>query len=450
MTVSSLCNDMLLLAVFMLVGFFVRELVKPVQKLFLPASLIGGLVLLLLGPQMIGVVDVPASFSSLPSVMIDIVMAATVFGVTINKDKIGSYLDYSCATMTSYGMQLGVGVALGWLLKKFWPGLPQGWGVMGVFSFHGGHGTAAAAGAAFEKLGNDGNMAVGMVLSTLGLIVSMAVGMIMVNYGLRKGWGTYVKTPKKQPDYFYGGVLPEEKRTPSGHTVTTGISINHLALQVAWLLTALFIGRKLFGFLGTYIEFFAGLPSVLHGIFGGAILWKILKTTKLDKYVDLKTVKMASGFCLEITVFTAMATLNLDFVTTYMVPVLIYTLTLCALTVPIVFYLIYRFCKDEWFEKACMAFGAATGNSSTGLALVRAVDPDLQSSAGDTHGVYSALMSWKDIFVGLTPVWLMSGIGLTCGVGMAIMVGFTVVGFLFFDRRKGEGGKKCRKQQLPY
>lgn len=435
MTVKSLCNDVLLLSVFMLIGFFVREKVKPLQKLFLPSSLIGGLILLLVGPQVLGVMAVPDSFKSIPSVMIDIVMAATVFGVTINRKKIGSYLDYSCMTMTCYGMQMGVGVFLGWLLQKVWPGLPDGWGVMGVFAFHGGHGTAAAAGAAFEKIGNDGNMAVGMVLSTLGLIVAMLVGMMMVNYGIRKGWGTYVKDPKAQPDHFYGGVLPEEKRTATGHLVTTGISINHLSLQVAWLLTALFIGRKLFGFLGNYSEFFADLPSVLHGIFGGAILWQVLKMTKLDRYVDLKTVKMVSGFCLEVTVFTAMATLDMEFVSTYIVPVLIYTVILALISVPCIFGLARCFCREEWFEKACMAFGAATGNTSTGLALVRAVDPDSQSSAGDTHGVYSALMSWKDVFVGLTPMWLMSGIGLTCGVGVAIMVGFATCGFVFFGRK---------------
>ncbi len=436
MTVASLSNDMLFLALFMLIGFFVRELVKPVQKLFLPSSLIGGLVLLLLGPQAIGLVEVPKSFSSMPSVMIDVVMAATVFGVTINRKKMSSYLDYSCMTMTSYGMQMGVGVFLGALLMKFWPGLPNGWGIMGVFAFHGGHGTAAAAGAAFERLGNDGNMGVGMVLSTLGLIVAMMVGMAMVNYGIRKGWGTYVKEPQKQPAHFYGGVLPEEKRAPAGRTVTTGISINHLALQVSWLLLALFVGRMLFRFLGQYSHFFETMPSVLHGIFGGAILWQVLKMTKLEKYVDLKTIKMASGFCLEITVFTAMATLNLSFVSTYFVPVLIYTAVLTILTIPIIFILAKRFCRDEWFEKACMAFGAATGNTSTGLALVRAVDPNAQSSAGDTHGVYSALMSWKDVFVGLTPVWLASGITLTCGVGFAMMIGFAVVGFIFFGRRK--------------
>ena len=214
MTVASLCNDILVLAVFLLVGFFVRELCKPLQKLFLPSSLIGGLILLLLGQQILGVVEVPESFGSIPSVMIDIVMAATVFGVTINRKKLGSYLDYSCMTMTSYGMQLGLGVLLGWLLQKIWPGLPDGWGVMGVFSFHGGHGTAAAAGAAFEKLGIEGNMAVGMVLSTLGLIVAMLVGMIMVNFGIRRGWGTYVKEPKKQPDTSTAAFFPRKSVWP--------------------------------------------------------------------------------------------------------------------------------------------------------------------------------------------------------------------------------------------
>ena len=170
----------------MLAGFFIREIFKPVQKLFLPSSLIGGLLLLLLGHQAMGIIAVPESFHELPGVLIDIVMASLVFGVNFNREKISSYLDYSCVTMTSYGMQMCLGVGLGWILSKIWTGLPQGWGVMGVFSFHGGHGTAAATASAFQKLGVDGNMAVGMVLSTFGLIFAMVVGMAMVNYGSEK------------------------------------------------------------------------------------------------------------------------------------------------------------------------------------------------------------------------------------------------------------------------
>ena len=147
------------------------------------------------------------------------------------------------------------------------------------------------------------------------------------------------------------------------------------------------------------------MPSVLHGIFGGAILWYILKLTKLDKFVDLKTIKMAGGFCLEITVFTAMATLDLEFISTYIVPVLIYTAILSILTIPIIFGLARRFCRDEWFEKACMAFGAATGNTSTGLALVRSRGSGVSVQRRRyTRSIFRSYVL-EDVFVG----WLLCG-----------------------------------------
>lgn len=83
-----------------------------------------------------------------------------------------------------------------------------------------------------------------------------------------------------------------------------------------------------------------------------------------------------------------------------------------------------------------MAIGAATGNTSTGLALVRAIDPESKSSAGDNHGVYSTIMSWKDIFTGLTPMWLGSGIALTAGVGFGIMAVSLMLAYIFAEKRK--------------
>ena len=87
MTLRTIANAMMLLSVFMLIGFFVREKIKPIQKLFLPSSLIGGLILLFLGQQMLGVVTVPKELAKMPGVLIDVVMASLVFGVAFNKEK---------------------------------------------------------------------------------------------------------------------------------------------------------------------------------------------------------------------------------------------------------------------------------------------------------------------------------------------------------------------------
>ena len=305
MTVASLFSDMILIGVFMLAGFFVREIVKPIQKLFLPASLIGGLLALILGQQMLGLVEIPESFSKFSNVLIAPIMAALLFGVTINKKKVVGYMDYICVEQGIYGMQMAVGAALGALLAVLWPGLPKGWGTMGVFAFQGGHGNAGAAGQTYENLGIPENLSVGMVLATFGLIMAMLVGMVVVNIGVRKGWTKFVKDAQKQPDWYYGGVLPEEKRSSIGSTVTSSIGINHLALQGGWLLAAVYAGRLLIKAVGLVWPGVSVLPTVIQGILGGAIIWNLAKAVKLDRYIDVKTIKHVSGFLLEVVVLTA-------------------------------------------------------------------------------------------------------------------------------------------------
>lgn len=432
MTVAALFSDMTVIARFMLAGFFMREVIKPVQKLFLPSSLIGGLLALLLGQQVLGVAVIPESFSSFSSVLIAPIMAALLFGVTLTRKKLAGFLDYICVEQAIYGMQMCVGAGLGALLAVFWPGLPVGWGSMGVFAFQGGHGNAGAAGETYKSLGVPENMSVGMVLATFGLIIAMLVGMLMVNLGVRKGWAKYVKDPKKQPSWYYGGVLPQERKVSIGTSVTSSISINHLALQAAWLLTAVYVGRLVITAAGFFWEGVDVLPTVIQGILGGAIVWNLARLTKLDRLIDVKLIHQISGFLLEVVVLTAMATLDIELISTYIVPILIYTLVCSALTLLLAFGGCRLFCREEWFEKALMAFGVGIGNTATGLALVRAVDPDSQSGAPDSHGVYSAVMCWKEMFAGLVPVWMMSGLGMTMGVGGVICAVCLGVGAALF------------------
>lgn len=436
MTVASLFSDMIVIALFMLVGFFVREVVKPIQKLFLPSSLIGGLIALILGQQLLGVVEIPESFAKFSSVLIAPIMAALLFGVTITKKKMAGFLDYICVEQAIYGMQMCLGAGLGALLAVFWPGLPTGWGSMGVFAFQGGHGNAGAAGETFTSLGVPENMSVGMVLATFGLILAMLVGMVMVNIGVRKGWAKFVRDPQSQPSWYYGGILPEDKRASIGKTVTSSISINHLALQGAWLLVAVFAGRMLIQFVGLFWDGVSVLPSVIQGILGGAIVWNLARLLKLSNYIDVHLIHQLSGFLLEVVVLTAMATLDIELITTYIVPIFIYTMICCLVTLGIAFGGCRLFCRDEWFEKALMAFGVGTGNTATGLALVRAVDPDSESSAPDNHGVYSAVMCWKEMFAGLVPVWMMTGLGMTMGVGGIMCAICLAAGFILFVRPK--------------
>lgn len=88
---SAIVNDLAILLVFLLIGFALRELIKPLQKLFLPAGLIGGIVALLVGPQVLGWVNLPESWSGMASPMINIVLTCLMFGTALNKSKLRTY-----------------------------------------------------------------------------------------------------------------------------------------------------------------------------------------------------------------------------------------------------------------------------------------------------------------------------------------------------------------------
>ncbi len=436
MEVKAVYNDLIIIGLFLFAGFMIREHCRVLQKLFIPASLIGGVVALLLGPQVLDLVPIPKTFGKYPGSMVNIVMAAISFGISLNKKSATNMLDYTPFLHSIYSMQMWVGIVLGVVIEFGWPGLFKGWGSFGVFCFEGGHGNAAAAARVFANYGINEAMSVGMLLATFGLVLAMVVGMILANWGIRKGYASYVKEVAVQPAYFYGGPQPKEKQQPIGHSVTAGFNINHLALQFMWLAISISIGRVLVNGLGLVWKGASMMPGMVQGIVGSMILWPILQKIKLDRFVDLKIIKQISGFCLEIIILTATATLKLDFLATYIVPLVLFTGIMMVLTGGMIFFVGKRTLDYEWFEKCMMAFGVCMGNSATGMALVRAVDPDNVSVAPASHGLYNTIFCWKHAFPALIPIWIQTGYALPVGIGMVMCFGCLAVSFLYFGRHK--------------
>ena len=429
-------QDFVILGFFLVVGFVVRSVVKPFQRWFLPASVVGGVAALLLGQQVWGLVTIPKSFSGLPGTMMNIIMTCVVFGVTMSAKKVRSYLDYTFANILLYGLQMTIGLLLGEYLTSLWLDMPYGWGLLGVFSFFGSHGSAGAAGKVMEELGVKGALGIGMILSTIGMIVAMTAGMIVVNYGVRKGWATFVKEPTKQPDWFYGGPLPAEQRKPIGVETTSSIGVNALAFHLAILLVAFGFGSILFGQLAKLFPATSRLSSILYGMVGGLILWPVMCKLKWDVYVDKKIMNTISGFCLEILILAAVASLEIDLVTRFAVPILIFSSVLCGLTIVGCVWYFKKLHTEQWFEKCVMVIGTCTGSSASGFALVRAIDPHSQSSVAEAHGVYNALFWWNNFFTAIVPTVLVSSFWGAVGIGCAFFVLGLVLCLLVFARKR--------------
>jgi glutamate:Na+ symporter, ESS family len=437
MTLGSLLTDMQLLALFMVLGFILRELCRPLQKLYIPTSMIGGFIALICGSQVLSYFTTPKSWESLSGTLIGVVLTCIVYGINFDKSRARSYVDYTMVVIAVYGAQLFVGVPLGILMQKFWPSLPNGWGAMGVFCFWGGHGTAAAAGTQFEKLGVQGNLGMGMILSTIGLMAAVTIGIVMVNWGIRKGYAAYTSKPMDGvDDPSLRGVLPKELQKPIGLVKTSASGINALVFQFCMILMCIFVGSQLLAGAAKFIPFFAKVPALVHGMLGAAIIRLVMNKFNLTDFVDKGTVSTISGFTLDLVIISAVATISIKLVTTFLVPILIYSTVLIALTMWISIYFCRKFCTHEWFEKACCLFGMATGAVPTGLALVRCVDPETKSSAPDAQGIASTVFTpIYGTFPAFIPVLFMTSITSVIGIGAAITFIPLIVGYILFRKR---------------
>ena len=311
--------------------------------------------------------------------------------------------------------------------------MPQGWGLMGVYSFYGGHGAAGTVGNVFKGLGIEGNLDIGMLLSTVGVIAAMVVGMTVVNFGVRRGWATYVQEPQKQPSWFYHGTLPADEKKPIGMTTVSGNGINALALNFASLLFALWIGQGLLrNNLRPIFPVLKNVPSMLWGSLGAAILWTVLRMLKLEKFIDVKTISSINGCVLEMIILTAIATIKLSLLQTYFVPLMIYCVVVIGATLLLLYFLCRKFFDKEWFENMVMLFGRGTGVAANGLALVRTIDPDSKCDVGAADGVATAVYAPFSLLIGIWPMMLLAGnLWQAIGIGAAIFLVPVVLLFVF-------------------
>lgn len=433
---ATMVNDLTVLMVFLLLGFVIREIVKPLQKLFLPSALIGGAVALVLGPQVLGLIDIPESWSEMATPMINIVLTCTMFGTVLNKSKIKTYAGAINLVILTYFAQMIVGTLTGMGLSKIWPDLPYGWGVMTNFTYWGGHGAGASAGALFEELGVDGMVSMGLILATLGLIVAMLAGMVVVNYGIRKGYATNINKDASGKTVVDSGVVPADRQKSLGKATVSSDAINGLAMQLCLVLLSMWIGRLIFTNIAKLIPAASNIPELLYGIVGAAIVWFLMCKTHLNGYADKQAVDNISGVALEICICSATATLNLDLFASFLAPILIHMCVVIVLMVLLCVVLLHRWMKKDWFELAVMAFGQGHGSTPSGLALARCVDPDHKSVSWEAFGVaIGCITPFTSVFVAVWPVLAMQSLWIIVGIGGVMTLACILFGELVLRKR---------------
>ncbi|NLL36555.1 MAG: hypothetical protein GX256_03415 [Fretibacterium sp.] len=384
-------NALILFGLLLMAGVIVRQFVPVLQKILLPSSLIGGIIGLILGQQLLGWIEIPQSFSQITSYGMRIMMTCVPIGIGVSAKRIYQHLDFTLANMTTYGFQMVFGIWLGAWFCTMWPGLPEGWGLMGVAAYFGSHGSIPIVSEVLDPAGTTGALGMGMVMATLGVLYAMIPGMMMANYGARRGWATFTRDLAKQPSHYYRGALPDEERHPIGRMTVNPSNVSALAFQLAIIAVCYKFGELLFQYAISVFPPVRRISPMLYGLVGALLLWPIIVKLKLDRYVDKPTINQINNFVLEMIILGACATIQLDIVSKFFVPLFLHATVFCLASLVFTFAWFKIIGNPQWFEKALMVYGMTTGANPQGYALVRAVDPNNESCIFEAIGVYNAV-----------------------------------------------------------
>ena len=415
-----LLTDLGIISALILVGKFIRVKVKLIQQLFIPPSLIAGVLGLAFGPNGLGWLPLSGSMGTYAAVLIALVFGALPlsspkFSTKEIAGRVGLMWAYAQLGML---LQWGIMGIFGlFVMKLIWPDLNDAFGIMLSTGFYGGHGTAAAIGEAFNGLGWDEAASLGMTTATMGVIFAIIGGLVMIKWAAKNKQTAFIADFADLPNELRSGLIPEEKREPIGTTTTSAISIEPLTFHLALVLLVAFLGYSMsVGVKQLYPQL--ELPVFSCAFIVGLVLKKIFDATKVTNYICPNTTQRIGSMATDLLVAFGVASIKLGVVMKYAVPLVVLMLAGAVIVFAITFFFGRKLSKTYWFERTIFAWGWWTGTMAMGIALIRIVDPKLASKAMDDYALaYLPIAPVEILLITFVPIMFVNGMGLWLSLG---------------------------------
>ena len=476
MTVGELFVALVTIALVLLASNALRLWLPWLRRLFLPSSVIGGLLLLLMGPDVIGramptifeespglfPAYIQESWSALPGLLINVVFAALFIGKAIPGLRT-IWLRAGPQVVVGQTMAWGqyvVGLSLALLVLVPVFNMNPMVGALIEIGFEGGHGTAAGMADTFAELGFEEGADLALGLATIGIVSGVLIGTVMINIAARRG---IVKlsdesTTSEEPDD-----LMRENEPPSteefsefkkdliqeaGTTdpLSLHIGLVGIAIVIGWLiLSGLQWVEQVTWARDGGLEILAHVPLFPIAMIGGVIVQLIVMRFGLEHHVSSRTMTRIAGTALDFTIVAALATLSLTTLGEYFLPFLLLAVAGIAWGLFVLIVIAPRVIPENWFERGIGDFGQSMGVTVTGLLLMRMADPKNKSGALESFG-YKQLMFEPVVGGGLftaaaLPLIAEFGALAVLIFAAVLTVGWLVFGLLYFGRMVPERGK---------
>ncbi len=394
-----------LIGLLLLAGRFVRQKLQILRSLYLPSSVVAGVLALLLGPQVLGAIapdSAPGAMGAFsepvievwrqsPGVFINVVFAALFLGETLPNPR---DIWQKAAPQIAFGQSLAWGqyvigslVAMTILVPVF--GMSPISAALIEIAFEGGHGTAAGMSGTLAELGfpDGADLAVG--LATVGIVAGIVTGTLLAQWGRSKGYIT--KTVEAGVEPQVGHQSPADRALEAARArlnrdllvdpLSLNIGFVGAAIALGWLILQGLAGIEALTWGRTGFVLIPYVPLFPMTLIGGILVQILLVRLGIDALIDRRLMERIAGVALDVVVVSALATISLQVLGSNFAAFLILAIVGIIWNVAAFLWLAPRILPTYWFERGIGDLGQSMGVTATGILLLRMVDPDNRSGA---------------------------------------------------------------------
>lgn len=394
------------------VGNLLGKTLPVLDRFALPGAVIGGVIALLLGPQILNPelnllpkgFDLSALFGQLagfPGLFINLVFACLMLGRrfgTASEIWSRAKPQVVMGHVFAWG-QYVVGLALVLFLLAPMFDTNELAGTVIAIGFQGGHGTAAGLGQSFADLGFENGEAFAMAVATVGIISGVILGPLLANFLARK-----YALPDDEEDNHDSDEQHRQSDIPQvlKPNPLTGRLTMHLGLVVivvclGWLLLqglswAEHTLRS--GEVKHYLTDYIPLFSLV--LICGMAVQGVLQMLNWDVLFDRDLFEKISSFSLDMVIFSALATLSLDVISSNWQALAALCLAGIGWNLAVLFLIGPRVYRSPWHAYGMGDVGGGTATTASGILLIKVVDPknktDALNAYADKQPFYEPIM----------------------------------------------------------
>ena len=385
-----------IIAVLVIIANILRRKLKFVQKSMIPTAVLAGF--LLLGLKQFNLLPV-ISTEFLESITYHsialgfIAMSLRIPEKTAESQKmIGS--KSGALIVSTYLVQALVGLVISLVLAyTFMPDLFKASGILLPMAYGQGPGQANNVGSTYENLGMVGGRSYGLSLAAAGYLCACVVGVIFLNIYNKQGKLKKVSEVDDVSGSVTIDVFQDKNEVPISESVDR-LSIQAALVCLVYLLTYLVtwgITELLTlispGLAGTVSTLLWGFNFIIGSMIATACrsLFTGLKKIKLmnRQYQNNYLLSRISGFLFDVMIICGIASIDISDLKGYWIPFLLTAVAGGVVTFVYLLFMSKKLYKGYEYEGFFSMYGMLTGTISSGVLLLREIDPEMKTPAAN-------------------------------------------------------------------